>query len=689
MRRIALLRSFADLSLGRKLGIANAGGLLLAGVLICVALGVATWSTLRTDLLRNGRIVAGVLAQNAAPTIQFEDPVAALEVLSALSGHPEVVTAELVRTDGELFAFYRRPSARGRDSSLLPDPIASVGVSVPVETKGVALGELRLRIAMARTYQRVMLAVACILLVVLVVLGLVLLLQARLFARLLAPVQSLAASMRRAGDDADYSQRVPVGSRDEIGQLGSSFNAMMELVEERDRAMEHLAMHDALTGLVNRHYLRMRARLPGLDEGMRSALLYIDLDNFKAINDTIGHNFGDRVLAAVANRLQSLAEPDDLLARFGADEFVFCVRLKGEGTDPAKLAERVRRAVGTPLHLQGRELLLRASVGIAVAPDDGATVGELLQKADAAMHVVKDNGRDGVQQWNAGITQRANQRFLLETELRQALQAGQLAVAYQPIVALGSGRVTGMEALMRWQHPERGPVSPAEFIPVAEDSGLIVELGAWVLERACAQVRHWHARYGPLHLAVNVSGRQFRDPSLLDTVRSVCERTGFPAHLLHLEVTESTLMQDTEAAALVMQRLVALGLKLSLDDFGTGYSSLAYLKRFPLHKLKIDRSFVKDLPHNADDGAIVKAVVNLARALDMQVLAEGIESEKQHLVLGAIGCDFGQGYFYGKPLLPRDFEAFMAPRSGTEPDTRRDPHGDVKRRGFDDEAGHY
>lgn len=664
MNRRRLLRRFADLSLVRKLGVTNSAGLLLAGVLISVALGAASWATLRNDLTRNSSIVATVLAQNVAPAIQFEDPVNAGEVLSALLGHPEVLEAELYRTDGELFARYSRvPMPQRFVMHVLPEDLPVTVVAVPVEAQGNTLGELRLHIGMSHTYQRVLVAVAAILAVVLLVLGMVLLLQARMVGRLLAPVQTLLAGMRRAGANADYSQRVPVGSRDEIGELGNSFNAMMELVEERDRALEHLAMHDALTGLTNRHYLRMRAALPEMEAGRKAVLLYIDLDNFKAINDTLGHNFGDRVLAAVANRLMSMASERDVLSRFGGDDFVLCTRL-ADGIDPLVLAEQVRRTVGMPLQLQGREVILRSSVGVAVAPDHGTTIGELLQKADAAMHVVKDIGRDGAQCWNAAITRRANQRFTLESELRQALQAGTLSVAYQPIVALDTRRVIGMEALLRWNHPERGPVSPVEFIPVAEESGLIVELGAWVLKRACVQVAEWQARYGPLHLAVNVSARQFRDPALVDTVRENCARSGLPAELLHLEVTESTLMQDTEAAARVMQQLVALGLKLSLDDFGTGYSSLAYLKRFPLHKLKIDRSFVKDLPNNADDGAIVKAIINLAQALDMRVLAEGIESEKQHLVLAALGCEYGQGFFYGKPLEPEAFERMMEGQGG-------------------------
>ena len=275
------------------------------------------------------------------------------------------------------------------------------------------------------------------------------------------------------------------------------------------------------------------------------------------------------------------------------------------------------------------------------------------------MHVAKENGRDQVQLWNSAISQRANHRFELEADLRQAVSGRQLAVAYQPIIDMTNGRVIGMEALARWNHPRRGWVSPTEFIPVAEDTGLILAIGAWVMEQACQQVRQWHAQFGPLFLAVNVSARQFRDPELVRKVSEICTRTHFPFDLMHLEITESTLVKDAEAAATIMRDLVGLGFRLSLDDFGTGYSSLSYLKRFPVHKLKIDQSFVKDLPRNADDGAIVKAIVTLGRALDIKVLAEGIETDSQQTVLSALGCDQGQGYFYSQPLWARDFESFV------------------------------
>ncbi len=651
-------------SLQRKLGMLNIAGLAVSGVLVCALLGTWSWFNLRSDLVRTTESVARVLAENAAPAIQFNDPIGAAEILRALSSHPEIIAAELSTSPGETFARYqwpRRAPAGPMEGleRLLPVGERSAQVSVPVEAQGAPVGQLTLTVDLSPTYARVYASLTAILAIVGAVFGVVLVMQSRVLARMLAPVRQLVDSMRRVSETADYSQRASVSSHDEIGELGESFNAMMGLIQERDEAMEHIALHDALTGLHNRHYLRIRSRLPVLESGNRCALFYIDIDNFKHINDNLDHNVGDRVLMSVASRLNLVAGDNGLLVRFGGDEFVYCAYNLGMDEDPGVIAESLRNAVSEPMFVDGRELTARASVGIALAPEHGQTIDELLQKADAAMHVAKENGRDQVQLWHSAISQRANHRFELEADLRQAITGRQLAVAYQPIVDMRDGRVIGMEALARWNHPQRGWVSPAEFIPVAEDTGLILPIGAWVMEQACQQVRQWHAQFGPLFLAVNVSARQFRDPDLVRKVSDICQRTHFPFDLLHLEITESTLVNDVDAAVAIMRSLVGLGFRLSLDDFGTGYSSLSYLKRFPVHKLKIDQSFVKDLPRNADDGAIVKAIMTLGRALDIKVLAEGIETDRHHGVLSAMGCDQGQGYFYSQPLWARDFESFV------------------------------
>ncbi len=650
--------------LQRKLGLLNVAGLVVSGTLVCVLLGTWSWFTQRADLVRNTESVARVLAENAAPAIQFRDPMNAAEVLRALASHPEIMAAELIESDGQVFARYQWLRMASADSlgevgQWLAIGARSVEVNVPVEAQGNSFGNLKLTVDLRPTIGRVYTSLLAILGIVGIVFGIVLLLQSRVLAKMLRPVEQLVASMRRVSETADYGLRARVVSRDEIGELGESFNAMMGLIQEREQAMEHLALHDTLTGLHNRHYLRIRARRPVIEPADRCSMFYIDIDNFKQINDNLDHNVGDQVLIAIAGRLALIAGDDALLVRFGGDEFVLCLYNPVPGDDPDIIAERVRRAIGEPIFIDGRELTARASVGVALAPEHGTTIDELLQRADAAMHVAKENGRDQVQMWNAAISQRANHRFVIEADLRQAVAGDQLAVAYQPIISLTDGRVIGMEALVRWNHPTRGWVSPVEFIPIAEETGQILAIGTWVMEQACQQVRQWHAQFGPLFLAVNVSARQFRDPELVRKVKDVCERTHFPFDLLHLELTESTLVNDAESASAIMHNLVGLGFRLSLDDFGTGYSSLSYLKRFPVHKLKIDRSFVKDLPRNADDGAIVKAIITLGRALGMQVLAEGIETDRQHTVLAAMGCDHGQGFFYSQPLWARDFESFV------------------------------
>jgi len=668
---------FRDLSLRHKLGWMNFAVLLLGGLLISVLLGAHSWLTQREDLLRHAETVARVLAQNAVPAILFEDARGANEVLNALDRYPEVMLAQLTTTDGRLFARYQRPalaerSTLSRIERALPFAEYSLLVKVSAESQSQPVASLELTIDLWPTYGRVYAAMAAIVLLVIAVCIALLLLQSRIVARMLEPVGRLLVGMQRVSETADYQQRVEVESRDEIGQITQSFNDMMGLIEERDQAMEHLALHDTLTGLNNRHYMRMRARLPALAPGESCALLYLDVDNFKNINDNLDHNFGDRVLAALAGRLVSAAPPDALLVRFGGDEFVVCLQHVLDASQAQSMAQQLSAAINAPMTIQGRELSISVSVGIALAPQHGNSYDELLQKADAAMHVAKNNGRDEIQMWHSGISQQANDRFLLEADLRTALANDQLSVAYQPIIDLRDGRVIGMEALARWLHPQRGWISPTEFVPIAEDSGLIVSIGAWILEQACRQARQWHAQFGPLFLAVNVSGRQFRDPDLVAKVQAICQLTHMPFDLLHLEVTESTLMQDTMSASKVMQGLVALGIKLSLDDFGTGYSSLAYLKRFPLQKLKIDKSFIHELPRNPDDGAIVKAIVSLGRALNMQVLAEGIETESHERVLVAMGCDQGQGFYYSKPIWARDFEQFVFSRHQSLKSLRND-----------------
>jgi diguanylate cyclase (GGDEF)-like protein/PAS domain S-box-containing protein len=424
-----------------------------------------------------------------------------------------------------------------------------------------------------------------------------------------------------------------------------------ELQEANARA-RHLADHDALTGLPNRRLLEDRltqALALSYRNRKQTAVMFVDLDRFKAINDSFGHAVGDTLLKEVAQRLVRQLRVGDTICRIGGDEFVVVLPELKRSADAAYVARKVLEQLSQPLLVEERELIVTPSIGIAVFPDDGRDAATLIRNSDAAMYHAKELGRANYQFFTAEMNQAASRRLALEADLRRALGKDELRVYYQPIVDAKTGLVAAHEALVRWQHPERGLVEPAEFIQLAEESGMILKLGEWVLRQAC----RWGTFIGVergLPISVNLSPRQFNDPKLVHTVAAALRETGLPARLLQLEITETTAMQYTDVTLATLNRLKALGVSIAIDDFGTGYSSLSYLKRFPVDLLKIDRSFTGELPADADQCAIVSAIVALAHALELQVIAEGVESEDQRAFLGSCGCDFIQGYLTGAPL---------------------------------------
>ena len=446
--------------------------------------------------------------------------------------------------------------------------------------------------------------------------------------------------------------------KDELARLYSESHARREF-EER---LAYQAFHDALTGLPNRawfaaHLAATLARAP-----TSVAVLFLDLDRFKVINDSLGHERGDELLVAVAARLRACAEPGAAVARLGGDEFT--VLLAGAtAADARRLAGRILAALRAPLALAGREIVVSASIGIALGGAGATGAAELLRDADTAMYRVKHGGGAGVALFDAGMNAAAVARLERETDLRRAIAAGELALAYQPKVELRTGRIIGVEALMRWHHPRDGLLSPTDFIPLAEETGLILPLGHWALAEACRQARVWLERWPgrpPLVMSVNLSARQFRQPRLAAAIADILRETGLPASSLQLEITESAVMDDLDAAVATLRDLRARGLRLALDDFGTGHSSLSYLKRFPLDMLKIDKAFVAGLGRDAEDTAIVGAVIALAHILGMQVTAEGVETAEQAHLLRELACELGQGYLFARPLTPEGLETWLA-----------------------------
>ncbi|CAM3091981.1 putative bifunctional diguanylate cyclase/phosphodiesterase [Janthinobacterium lividum] len=430
-----------------------------------------------------------------------------------------------------------------------------------------------------------------------------------------------------------------------------------------EQEMEFQARHDILTGLANRALLRERleqAMAVTRRNGLPLWVVFIDLDRFKFVNDTLGHDAGDLVLKSVAERLRDATREVDTVARLGGDEFVLLLPQHGNGEPGAAILQRIQDAVAQPLQLGEYEFFLSCCMGVAVYPDDGDDADTLIKHADIAMYRAKEQGRGNWQFYASGMNAGTLERLGLESELRYALERGQFHLEYQPQLDLASGAVVGMEALLRWQHPQLGRIPPASFIGLAEEMGLITPIGDWVLRTACAQTRAWQlAGHGPLRLAVNLSARQFKQRNLLHAVAQALAETGLDAAHLELELTESMVMHNVEQATAIMANLKALGVQLSIDDFGTGYSSLAYLRHFPIDVLKIDKTFVSDITHSDDDAAIVRAIISLAHSLRLKVIAEGVETEQQLAFLRQQGCDQMQGYLFSRPLAAPAFEALL------------------------------
>lgn len=419
--------------------------------------------------------------------------------------------------------------------------------------------------------------------------------------------------------------------------------------------LAHQAQHDSLTDLPNRLLLDDRlthAMMAARRRGAKLAVLYLDLDRFKNVNDSVGHDIGDRLLQIVAQRLLACVRGSDTVSRLGGDEFVILLSEVTAGEDAAVSAEKVLRAVSAPVDVDGHHLHASASIGIAIYPDDGEDAVSLLKHADFAMYHAKDCGRGNFQFFREDMNVRAQERQSIEDGLRLALERNEFTLHYQPIVDLWSGTPTGVEALLRWRHPHRGLIFPPQFVPIAEECGLILPIGRWVMHEVCRQLRVWQdAGLSPVRISVNVSAVELRHKDFVESVRQCLSDTGLAADYLELELTETFLLQDSASTMLVLNSLKSLGVQLALDDFGTGYSSLSHLRGFPIDTLKIDRAFVGDMDTNSNDASIVRAVIALGRSLNIRVVAEGVETAAQLARLQEQQCPEGQGYYFSRPVL--------------------------------------
>lgn len=440
-------------------------------------------------------------------------------------------------------------------------------------------------------------------------------------------------------------------------------NQLEELIKERTARLNYLAYHDVLTDLPNRILFedRLSQALVPTPENQRTALLLMSLDRFKEARDTLGYSFRDELLQEVAKRLKKCSREGATVAKFEGDEFALLLtRIDLENV--IEITGNIFEAFKLPFVVEEHEIFITADIGISLSPDDGRDTQTLLKNAGVALSRAKEQGGNNYQFYTSDMHSKALKRLALENNLRRALERNEFNVYYQPKIKTDTGRIVGIEALVRWQHPELGLISPSEFIPLAEDTGLIVPIGEWVLRTACAQNNLWHNEGFALHVAVNLSARQFQQQNLAETIIEVVKETGLHPSCLNLEITESSIMKNAESAAETLGELKKAGIKISIDDFGTGYSSLGYLKRLPIDILKIDRSFIRDVTTNPDDMALVMAIIMLAHNLRLKVVAEGVETEEQLDLLHRLGCDEWQGYLCSEPVTAEIFKNLLLDR---------------------------
>jgi diguanylate cyclase (GGDEF)-like protein len=629
------------------------------------------------QLIERGRALGRLISLISPEAILGFDFLLLNDYTREVSSQPDVVYGVIVNAKDEAISSYidgsypliRKRLAGSSDIvkmlQTLGDQDELINLQFPITHNKVLLGRFLVGISRQSLQDQFR---QQLMIQILVVTAIVLFLSAAIHAvfrfNVLFPIRKLIAASREVGR-GQYTA-VEVKSADELGTLAQAFNAMAAEVKAEQAKLHRQANFDALTGLPNRMMAFDRINME-VNRARRSrqrfAVFFIDLDDFKNVNDSLGHAVGDQLLVGIGVRVQAALREADTVARLGGDEFLVLAPDVGDEVQVEKLAERLMRAVSEPQDLNGRKVVAHCSVGIALYPDNGDSVETLMANADNAMYQAKATGHGSAIFFTEEMNTRLRERMQMEQDLNLALELGQLSLHFQPIFDAAGQRHCGAEVLLRWQHPERGAITPMEFIPLAEAAGQILAIGDWVMEQACRCWSAWHgAGINPGFLAINISRTQFRK-RFSRRLGELMATYGIPAQALELEITESVLLDDHQQVAEELASLRAIGVRLSLDDFGTGYSSLSYLKRFRFDLLKIDRSFVAGLPGNPDDVSLVKAILAMAKGLDLKVVAEGVETAEQLSFVAGHGCDFVQGYFFARPM---DEQAYHRSLKGRE-----------------------
>ena len=636
-----------------------------AAVLIVLMLGDIRAA--RTQMMESALQTARVFGEACLTDLKSNHGWDARKRLAELARIPDVEGALLRDASGGVLADYWKDGAIPTPPlNGLTSPVFRNGrlhILVPIREGGRSYGSLYLCVFNAALNYRIRDYFLAVIGLMGLLIGLAVAFAGKVHASISGPIRGLAMVARRVSEEGDYSLRAPETPGGEMGILCEGFNAMLDRIQrherERDEAEEqiiHGAFHDGLTGLPNRALFLDRLAVANGRSRRREdlfAVLLLDLDRFKRVVDSLGHGAGDLLLKAVEQRLADHLRPGDTLARPGGDEFLVLLEGVSDYAEAARTAGELQEALARPFAIERHEVFTTASIGIAFSSTAIITPEEMLRDAETAMYRAKAQGPAGYAVFDAGMHTRAMALLRMETDLRRALERNEFDLCYQPIVSLTTGRITGFEALARWRHPDRGLVPPGEFIPVAEETGLILPLGRWVLQTACARMRDWIRQWGDgteLTLNVNLSGIQFAQPDLVEEIGRILKETGLEGRYLGLEITESVVMKDFETAQAMLASLRARDVRLHIDDFGTGYSSLSYLARFPIDTLKIDRSFVNRIDIEGENEEIVRAILSLAFSLGLEVVAEGVERLEQLERLRRLDCTYAQGFLFARPL---------------------------------------
>jgi len=652
-----------------------------------------------TGLFREQRsemeALANIIGSNVSSAILFDDQKAAAETIALLRIRHNILAAYVLDGHGRLFARY---VATGQDPASFPLGQLPSGATAAdyqavllrliaedgnafsfqehaslvtqIRDDQHALGTLVLHADNGLLYRQLGATLITAILITAGAFGLAWLISSQLQLVISQPIRQLAVTMQKVSESKDFSIRVAKTSNDEIGGLITGFNLMLEEIEDRNQILlqrqEHLnqlAHFDPLTGLPNRtlFYDRLSQALSYAKRHKKVLLvMFIDLDHFKDINDTFGHRSGDLLLTMVANRLSDVVRDCDSLARLGGDEFTIFIQDIANRTNAAVVARKIHDVFEKPFTIDEKDVFIGCSIGITLFPEDGESIDDLLMHADIAMYHAKDAGKNTFRFFEREMNHESGERLALQTDLRHALKRGEFLLLYQPKLDIMSNKIIGFEALIRWQHPQLGLLSPFRFIAMAEQNGTILPISDWVLQQACRQAKTWQEQgQGSFKMAVNLSASHFKRQTVVASVSQALELSGLDPSFLELELTESILLQNNQSTLNSLWELKQLGVYLSIDDFGTGYSSLSYLHRFPIDSLKIDRSFVCNMADSEDDLAIVTAIIAMGRSLRVQVIAEGVETHSQLALLRERGCNVIQGHLISKPLAADDLTPFL------------------------------